>query len=268
MEGPFSLSTLNENGTATAAFEQDGPRLRMILEGGRWYELTLPRPASGENASRPLDYDIAEGHFFTQANGRPLGASATGFGVTNSGGVRLWSEFQRLGGWSTVGYPISQRFTLDGFVTQAFQKGVLQWRPEADQAYFLNSFDLMHDRGLDDWLRTYRQTPEPQDTSPDTGLAWDQVVERHLSMLNSNETIKERFLANPSWLDHYGLPVSTADMGNSFVVRAQRATFQYWKEDVPWAKKGDVTVANGGDLAKEAYLWPVEALIPQAPLAR
>jgi hypothetical protein len=126
----------------------------------------------------------------------------------------------------------------------------------------------MHDRGLDGWLRTYRQTPEPFDTSPDTGLSWDQVVERHLAFLDEDEGIKSRFLSNPAWLDHYGLPVSYADMGNSFVIRAQRATFQRWKEDVPWAAAGDVTVANGGDLAKEAYLWPVQAVIPQPPPSR
>ena len=121
----------------------------------------------------------------------------------------------------------------------------------------------MHDRGLDDWLLVYRQTPKPFDTKPDTGLPWDKVVARHLAFLDQNQAIKTLFLSDPSWLDHYGLPVSYADEGNSFVIRAQRATFQYWKEDVPWAKKGDVTVANGGDLAKEAYLWPVDAVIPQ-----
>jgi hypothetical protein len=55
------------------------------------------------------------------------------------------------------------------------------------------------------------------------------VVARHLAFLDQNGPIKDRFLSNPSWLDHYGLPVSYADMGNSFVVRAQRAVFQYWK---------------------------------------
>ena len=160
---------------------------------------------------------------------------------------------------------MTRRFVLDGFVTQAFQKGVLQWRPEADQAYFLNTFDLLHDRGLDNWLLTYRQTPVPFDTAPDTGLSWEQVVARHLALLDQTSAIKERFLANPDWLDHYGLPVAHADMGNSFVIRAQRATFQAWKEDVPWAKKGEVSVANGGDLAKEAFLWPVERGHPPGP---
>ena len=262
MGGSFSLVEVDGSTRTPATFSQNGSRMKMTLDGGQWYELTMPRSVAA-NPSRGLDYDIPGGHFFTQANGRPLGASASGFAVTDEGGVRFWSEFQRLGGVSALGYPVSQRFVLDGFTTQAFQKGVLQWRPEVNKAYFLNTFDLMHDRGLDDWLLVYRQTPKPFDTKPDTGLPWDKVVARHLAILDTNPAIKQRFLADPDWLDHYGLPVADADEGNSFVIRAQRATFQYWKVDVPWAKKGDVTVANGGDLAKEAYLWPVDAMIPQ-----
>jgi hypothetical protein len=268
MGSNFSLIGVDGASRNPAPFTQEGSRLKVSLEGGRWYELALPRAEGSGHISRPLDYDFPGGRFFTQTNGRPLGASAAGFAVTDSEGVRFWSEFQRLGGWPVIGYPITQRFMLDGFVTQAFQKGVLQWRPEVGQAYFLNTFDLMHDRGLDDWLRTYRQTPEPFDTSPDTGLSWEEVVQRHLSFLDGDEAIKARFLSNPDWLEHYGLPVSYADIGNSFVVRAQRATFQRWKEDVPWAAAGEVTVANGGDLAKEAYLWPVQAVVPQAPPSR
>ena len=267
MGGDFSLSRMDGAGKVAAPFSREGNRLKMVLEGERWYELALPR-SEGATPPRGMDYEIPGGRFFTQANGRPLGSAGTGFAVTDEGGVRFWSEFGRLGGPTAVGYPVTGRFVLDGFVTQAFQKGVLQWRPEANQAYFLNTFDLMHDRGLDGWLLSYRQTPLPFDSAPDTGLPWEQVAGRHLAFLDGYPAIKERFLANPDWLRQYGLPVAHADMGNSIVVRAQRATFQYWKEDVPWAKKGEVSVANGGDLAKEAYVWPVEAATPQAPPSR
>lgn len=42
-----------------------------------------------------------------------------------------------------------------------------------------------------------------------------------------------------------------------------------WKDDVPWARRGEVTVALGGDLSKEADLLPAEALAVQTmvPLA-
>ncbi len=47
------------------------------------------------------------------------------------------------------------------------------------------------------------------------------------------------------------------------MIRTQRAVFQQWKEDVPWAAAGQVTIANSGDIAKELGLFPAEALIPQ-----
>src|SRR5436309_13260660 len=89
----------------------------------------------------PLDRAVASGHFYTQTAGRDGGA---GFRVTNDGGVKLWDEFQRLGGVDGLGYPISRRFTWKGFTVQAMQKGVLQWRPETGQAWLTNVFDELH----------------------------------------------------------------------------------------------------------------------------
>ena len=228
--------------------------------------LALVLALPGTTAAADLDHDIPNGHFFTQANGQPLGTSPTGYAVTNDAGIPFWDEFKRLGGPTALGYPVSQRFIYDGFVTQAMQKVVFQWRPDVKQVWFLNTFDALHDKTKDDWLLVYRQTPKPFDTSPDTGLTWDQVVARHQGFLDQNQAIKKVYFADPSPIDHFGLPVAYADEGNSFVIRAQRATFQYWKEDVPWAKAGDVSVANGGDLAKEAGLWPANALVPQQPV--
>ncbi len=212
-----------------------------------------------------LDYDIPNGHFFTQTDGQPLGTGQTGYSITNDDGIPFWDAFQQDGGAGVLGYPVTQRFIYDGFVTQAMQKVVFQWRPNSKQVVFLNTFDALHDKGKDDWLLAYRQTPKPFDTSPDTGLSWDQVVARHQAFLDQNAAIKKAYFADSSPIDHFGLPVSYADEGSSFVIRAQRATFQYWKQDVPWAKAGDVTVANGGDLAKEAGLWPADATVPQQP---
>ena len=54
----------------------------------------------------------------------------------------------------------------------------------------------------------------------------------------------------------YGLPTSAVvDNGNHYAIRLQRAVIQQWKVDVPWAKAGEVTVANGGDVAKEAGMF-------------
>ena len=227
------------------------------------------QPAGASPAGQALlDYDIPGGHFFTQANGLPLGASPLGYSVTNSDDVPFWDAFVAFGGEHVVGYPVTRRFVYDGFVTQAMQKMVFQYRPDTGQVWFLNTFDALHDKDKDDWLLVYRQTPKPFDTSPDAGLSWQEVLDRHLAMLDTNDSIKQAYLSDPSFIDHYGLPVAYADMGNSFVLRAQRATFQYWKESVPWARAGEVSIANGGDLAKEAGLWPEAALVPeQAPAA-
>jgi micrococcal nuclease len=51
-------------------------------------------------------------------------------------------------------------------------------------------------------------------------------------------------------------------MGNHYAVRTQRAVFQEWKEAVPWAAAGQVTIANGGAIAKE-----MGGYIPEAALA-
>jgi hypothetical protein len=234
---------------------RDGAKIKLNFDKPGSYVLRL-----GGAPGRAAEYDISNGHFFSQTNGRD--GSLAGFSVTNADGVPLWDAFQKLGGADVLGYPVTRRFQSDGFTVQAFQKAVLQW--QGDHFAFLNTFDALHDHGRDDWLETYRQTPRPFDTAPDKGLAWDKVVERHLAMLDKvPKPLKDRFLSDDQWLDHYGLPVATAEYANSIVVRAQRATFQYWKDAVPWAAKGDVTVANGGDLAKEAGLWPWLAVTPE-----
>ncbi len=52
------------------------------------------------------------------------------------------------------------------------------------------------------------------------------------------------------------------DYGVVRVLRAQRATFQQWMEEVPWAAAGQVVVANGGDIAKQLGLFNATAGSP------
>jgi hypothetical protein len=206
------------------------------------YGPSLPAASSG-------DYPIANGHAFTQTGGP--------FAVVDDSGVPIWSEFQRLGGVDALGYPLADRFEWDGFVVQVFQRAIVQWRPEAGQFYFVNVFDRLHELGFDDWLQSHRQTPPPR-AFADEGLAWEMVVQNHLAVLEANPAIKERYFSaatDPMLI--YGLPVSdVTDMGNHYALRAQRAVFQQWKEDVPWARAGEVTVALGGSIAVEAGALP------------
>jgi hypothetical protein len=242
--------------SAAVPLQRSGNVVKVSLAAGSYL---LKTGAAAK--SRAADYAIPGGRFYSQTNGRK--DSPAGFAVTDQDGVPLWTAYQALGGPDVLGYPVTRRFELDGFVVQGFQKAVLQWRPDQKAFNFLNTFDVLHDRGRDDWLEIYRQTPRPLDTAADAGLAWDKVVARHVGMLDKvPPALKARFFADDQWLDHYGLPVSVGDYSNSVVVRAQRATLQYWKEAVPWAAKGSVSVANGGDLAKEAGLFPWLAVTP------
>ncbi|HBY99635.1 MAG TPA: hypothetical protein DEP84_37810 [Chloroflexi bacterium] len=212
--------------------------------------------ASSSAQSQP-DWDIPNGHFFTQTGG-----GGKGYGVTDDGGVKFWSEFTRLGGVPALGYPISQRFEWDGFVVQVFQQVVFQWRPEVGQVYFVNVFDLLDQLGVNEWLLAARQIPPPAHWN-ETGLAWDEIVRRRLAVLDASPAIRAAYFAvvgDP--VQTNGLPTSViTDMSTHYAVRTQRVVFQLWKEDVPWAHQGQVTVALGGQIAKEAGLFPDSAAL-------
>jgi len=214
------------------------------------------------------DFDIPPGHWFTQTNGFSF-PTQFGYGVYDLGSFKFWSEFQRLGGVPALGYPVSRAFPFHGYAVQGFQKALLQWRPETGHAVYLNVFDLLHDAGKDAQLQTIRQIPPPADTSGDAGKSWDQVVAAHQAMLNGNAAIKAAYFADPDPISHFGLPMTgPVDEGNVVVVRCQRAAFQQWKAAAPWAAAGQVTIANGGDLAKEAGLIPLGAALSVGPSTR
>lgn len=214
-----------------------------------------PPPASGAE-----NWNIPGGHFFTQtANGQG------GFSVIDDGQARFWSEFQRLGGLQTVGYPISRRYQQDGFTTQAFQKLILQWRPEVGQAWPVNVFDELSKAGFDNRLLNRRQTPLPLPSHFDpVGASWPQIVNGRQALLNGSSAIRSRYFSVSDPLTVFGLPTSRMeDMGNHIAIRTQRAVFQQWKEAVPWAAAGQVTIANGGSIAQELDSLPSSALVPE-----
>ena len=168
-------------------------------------------PLAGTAAAQSTgpDYAITNGHFFTQTNGQG-GAGGAGFAITNESGVPFWSEFQRLGGVSSLGYPVSGRFMWDGFLVQATQRVVMQWHPDTHQVLFVNTYDRLHDLGKDAWLQAFRNTPPPASTAPDAGLPFAQVEARHLAYLNSDPAIKAKYYATASIGDpivYNGLPM-------------------------------------------------------------
>lgn len=223
-------------------------------------------PADQKPPAKPLDWEIPDGRFFSQANGFPIGASPLGYAIVDDARAKFWSEFKRLGDADRLGYPVSKRFEYQGFICQATQKVVLQWRPELGRTYFTNVFDDLGQAGKNDWLKSFRSTPPPLPPSFDAGRSWSEIIIARQNLLKSRPKLYARYLEGNDPLELYGLPQSeVADAGNHYVVRLQRAVFQEWKVDVPWARAGEVTVANGGDVAKEAGLFPPKAVLPDPP---
>lgn len=193
------------------------------------------------------EFAIPGGRFYTQT-----GQGQGGFAVVDDAQARFWTEFQRLGGLPNVGYPISQRYVKDGFITQAFQKLILQWRIDVGQAYPVNVFDELSKSGKDGILREMRSTPLPLDGFDTPGDSFAQITAKRQALLDANAALRARYFSVADPLSAFGLPTSRVeDMGNHFAIRTQRAVFQQWKVAVPWAAAGEVTIANGGDIAKE-----------------
>lgn len=218
------------------------------------------RPALADD----VDYNTANGHFFAQTT-----TGGKGYTVVDDASAPFWREFNRLGGVQGVGYPISRRFMWNGFLSQAMQRVVFQWRPESGQVVFVNVFDLMTQAGKDEWLEQ-RQTPRPLGADFDAGKTFEEAAAQRLALLDDNAAIRRAYYNVPGDpVQMNGLPTSrVTDMGNNLTLRAQRVVIQQWKENVPWAAAGQVTVALGGALAAEAGLLPGDALAPEDPPAR
>ena len=218
------------------------------------------------DAAGAPDYPIANGHFYTQANGQGGGSGQPGFGITDDGGIGFWTFFSQQGGVAALGYPISTRFLMGNFTDQAVQRDILQW--DGSNVSPVNVLDVLHDAGLDSMLQAQYFTPPPADTSPDFGLAFPLVRARHIAFLAGDPAIQAAYFGVPDPEARYGLPMSrpTSEAnGAVVVVRLQRAVLQHWLVAEPWAAANQVTVANAGDIAKAAGLLPASALAPQAP---
>jgi spore germination protein len=217
------------------------------------------------------DFAVSNGHFFTQTGG----GGGRGFWVVDDR-VRFWSEFQRLGGLATLGYPSSRRYVgADGFTYQVFQRGILQWRPEADQAYLANTFDQLTAAGRDRQLASIG-IPLPIADDGSQGI-WSVARQTRLGWL-SEASIARAFRANPNpsaiadWnpdraIQLYGLPASLPQRSGPFVVqRFQRISLQLWVDAVPgMPPPGSVVGILGGDLVKSAGVVPAAAAQPEAP---
>ncbi|MGB0388070.1 MAG: hypothetical protein ACPGWR_24910 [Ardenticatenaceae bacterium] len=252
LKTPLPLKTAGPLKTAVP-LETAGPRKTAVT------------PVETPFLEPPIDslrnWSIPNGHFFTQTSF----GNKSGFSVIDDEDARFWSEYQRLGGLETVGYPISQRYERHGFVTQAFQKLILQWRPQNGRASPINLFDEFSQAGLDKTLRERWQIPLPlsYDEINARSDSWKDIVEARQALLDSDPAIRARYFAQPNPITAFGLPTSRAkDMGTYTALRTQRAVFQHWKNVIPSENESQVTIANGGSIAKELGWLPAEALKP------
>jgi hypothetical protein len=223
------------------------------------------------------DFAIANGHFYPQARGdRPINF---GYTIVNDELCPCYTQFIALGGVGELGYPASQPYQEGPFIYQATQGVLLQWNPESGVMNIANVFDILSANGFDDYLEVKKQIPPSFDWSSDDGRPFHgagSIVENHFSVIfdarsedseamrAARPVLRATYEANPNWLLHYGLPMGIKEYGNVIVVRGQRAAFQYWKEDVPWAAQGQVTKVLGGDVYKDSGLIPDEAVVPIA----
>ena len=224
-------------------------------------------PASLPAADVPLEYRTPGGHYFGQ----------TGFAVVDeAGGPQFWAGMRHLGGIQVLGYPISRPYLgQDGLQYQAFQRGVLQWRPDSGETWLANVMDWLHDGGHDDWLLSLGVPRQRNDDGSLTDFA--QIKAARLRWL-TNAPIKRYFMqagaAQPSPIDStergiavYGLPTSLPEQHGPFIAqRFQRGVLQYWTAAIPGLPlKGTVVGALAGDLARQAGIFPAAATAAAAP---
>jgi len=73
----------------------------------------------------------------------------------------------------------------------------------------VNVFDDLNQQGADAWLNSMRQTPPSQDTNADVGLTFEQVVARHIGLLDAYPPLHDFYLAQPGAVAQYGLPATS-----------------------------------------------------------
>ena len=185
-----------------------------------------------------------------------------GFLVTNVDGIPFWDFYQTLDP-QDVGFPISQRFLLDGFWVQAFQKVILQWQRESNSFQFVNTLDLLAERHPNVRLPFL---PERAVLAVPVGASFPERTAVHLAILDQNPEIRGAFLSQPNWLELYGLPVGYGVFADGAVevLRAQRAAFAIWRIEAPGVRVGQVVRQNIPDEIKKLseILIPDEAKLP------
>ncbi len=232
------------------------------------------RPAHALGCGTAAGVPLDDGCLFT-ITGADTPEPTDGFAVTNAGGVPLW-DFVRGKDPQAIGYPISQRWADGPFTLQAFQKVILQWDPRRERMNYYNTLDALATRYP---YVALPNVPGHAVLAEDTGADFAHVIRNHLAILEQNDRIKARFLAEPDWLNLYGLPIryeERAVNGNPLglqVLRTQRTVFEVWNVPAPGTTPGQVNLQNVPDKIKrlrnviipDAAKSPASLLDPALP---
>ena len=225
---PFVIATIVSLLTAVTVSPTQalgcGPEAGIPLENGCHFTIT------GSDTAEPWD----------------------GFAVTNADDVPLW-DFVASRELQAIGYPISQRWVDGPFTLQAFQKVILQWDPDRGRMNYYNTLDALANRFPQ---ITLANVPPHQVLAKEPGADFATVKENHLALLDQNAKIKTRFLAEPDWLNLYGLPIRYEEReidGNPEglqLLRTQRTVFEVWNVPAPGTTVGQVQLQNTPDKVK------------------
>jgi hypothetical protein len=228
--------------------------------GNQYVQLTRQYSDAFHSAASPPTTSTSKGVFFPQAaNGHG------GYWVVDDSTAAMYRSFQSLGGVGALGYPASQRFETGGFMYQAAQGALLQWRPELDTAVLANTYDWFTVAGQDAWLLALAGVPLPIRDDGSNG-DWQRAQQTRLAWL-TDDAIRAAYLSVGS-LEHaiqlYGLPSSYPEKHGPFVVqRFQRIALQHWVDDVPgMPPRGSVVRILAGDYLKQLKLIPSAASQP------
>jgi len=212
----------------------------------------LVTPVGGLDCGSEVGVVLSDGCLFT-ITGSDTPDPDDGFAVTNVDAVPLW-DFVRTKDLQAIGYPISQRWTNEPFTLQAFQKVILQWDPGRERMNYYNTLDVLANRYPQIALPN---VPAHDVLAEDTGQDFATVTRNHLALLEANAKIKARFLAEPDWLNLYGLPIRYENReveGNPNglqVLRTQRTVFEIWNVPAPGTTQGRVQFQNVPDKVKK-----------------
>ena len=214
-------------------------------------------------ANTSLDYPVVLGHFYTQGAPSPS-EQGKGYRITDEEDIAFWTEFQRLGGVDTLGYPISGRFFWDGYISQATQRGVLQWHPDGSRVELVNLLDYLGFKGFDARLETEYSIPRIDPSLPGTQSEgdWRKVANERSRLIDGSPGIKKMYhtFSDPERL--FGLPTSLlVDRGDYRIMRFQRQVLVEWKtEDLKLQKPLGTKV---GEIARSLGLFPAVAVEPK-----